>query len=321
MTEPEWLQDPESLWHETGLGREEYLQKLLSTLVFGHPDHRWNHPGPPSDRGQRYLQELFGMRFGEAPTDAPEFVDEFELPRRNDDERAGWPDQAAVWPDRLFLIELKTERASHRPGQMAHYIDLAVHHHHGQAVDALYLTPTMEVPPPSEIPDGVRYAPISWQDVSPLISETWGGSEVDWERTIAQLVVDWLEDVEAGTPPPAKAPRVVTAESVAEAATEALSLAAQVEESGDQAALDIWPGSAEELEELRLELRDRLKGGLEVDGMRIRHVLPWHWSAGSSGGHAMTQTGREHGHELRFSRYRQPLWTDDATRTDRGGER
>ncbi|MDP8929645.1 MAG: hypothetical protein M3O70_13995 [Actinomycetota bacterium] len=181
-----WLQDPDRLWHTTGLGREEFVQRLLSTLVFGHARHRWNTPGPPSERGREYLSGLAGEYLGGLSVFEAQFVDEFELPRRHDDELAGWPDQAVIAREALLLIELETEQRSHRPGQVAHYLDLAVHHHPDRNISLLYLTPTMPVPKPHPLPDQARYAHGTWREVAPLIVDTWGDSPVNWERRIGR---------------------------------------------------------------------------------------------------------------------------------------
>ncbi len=110
-----WLKDSDLLWQTTGLGREEFVQRLLSTLVFGHTRHRWSVPGTPSERGRQYLIGLAGRHFSGMSLIEPQFVDEFELPRRHDDERSGWPDQAVIDQNTLLMIELTTEKGSTDP--------------------------------------------------------------------------------------------------------------------------------------------------------------------------------------------------------------
>jgi len=56
------------------------------------------------------------------------FVDEFELRGRNDEERGGAPDKVVLWPDRVWINELKTKAGSHRTSQLRLYLDLAHHH-------------------------------------------------------------------------------------------------------------------------------------------------------------------------------------------------
>ncbi|MDP8930516.1 MAG: hypothetical protein M3O70_18590 [Actinomycetota bacterium] len=66
-----------------------------------------------------------------------------------------------------MLIELKTEPLSHRPGQLAHYLDLAVHHHRASDISLLYLTPTMEFATPQPMPKRTQYAHTYWRTSVP----------------------------------------------------------------------------------------------------------------------------------------------------------
>ena len=44
-------------------------------------------------------------------------------------------------------------------------------------------------------------------------------------------------------------------------------------------------------------------------GSGLRHVMPWLWSGqDQSMGRPLTPAGAEHGYELRFSRYREPVY-------------
>ena len=45
--------------------------------------------------------------------------------------------------DRLWIIELKTERGSDRSGQVESYFELGRHHYPDLRVDVTYLTPGM----------------------------------------------------------------------------------------------------------------------------------------------------------------------------------
>jgi len=52
----------------------------------------------------------------------------------------GWPDWAVLWPGRVWVIELKTEAASHREGQLPYCLLLAAAAHPGAHVDLTYIT-------------------------------------------------------------------------------------------------------------------------------------------------------------------------------------
>jgi hypothetical protein len=223
------------------------------------------------------------------------------------------------WTPRLFLIELKTERRSHRPGQLAHYLDLATHHHPDRAVDLLYLTPTMDAVAPEPLPLGATYAHAAWPAVGDLIASTWASSGVTWERTVAGRLTWWIEQLELGAPLPGRdtqpsLPSEPAVPSSAEVSTEppaavseldaALQLAVLVQRDGQQRAVDADVEDPEELDELRLEVRDHCTSGLKVDGEELTHVRPWIWSAATSGGRPLTTGGERTGYELRLSRYR-----------------
>ncbi len=205
--------DLDALWHTTGVGREEYLQRLLGMLVVGGPVAPWNVPQAPSRLGHLFLTRLHEQTFDDRVIGSLEFVDEFELPRRHEAEHAGWPDYGVVWPDRVFLIELKSERRSHRPGQLEHYLDLATHHHGPTPVSLLHLTPAMTVESP-DAPHGASFRHWTWADTWPLTDEIWGASEIAREREIVERLGEWIADVEAGTPVPTKEPAGVATPGV-----------------------------------------------------------------------------------------------------------
>ncbi len=45
-------------------GREEYLQRLVTTLIVGGDPPRWNTPSRPTEQGQRFLQPLDEVAHG-----------------------------------------------------------------------------------------------------------------------------------------------------------------------------------------------------------------------------------------------------------------
>ena len=303
------------------LGREEFTQRLLTCLVLGRLERGWNVQREASAAGALFLRALHASAFGDgsAPDDVPGFVDEYELPKRVETEPSGWPDYGVVWPDRLFLIELKTERAGHRPAQIPYYLQLADHWHHDVGVDLLYLTPAMPLVSPPVLSTRQRFAHLTWAEVAPLIDSTWAHSDLPAEREIAAYLVDLVNDLETrnsaapvpAPPEPAVASTAAPAALLPNASTEdlarAAALAAETETDGVQRALESDLADPAGLDALRLELRDHLLTGPTVKGIQVRHVLPWIWRATTSGGRALTELGRESGYELRLSRYQRDV--------------
>ncbi|MEO3811494.1 hypothetical protein ABGB17_21080 [Sphaerisporangium sp. B11E5] len=233
----------------------------------------------------------------------PLFVDEFELPPRHTDERGGAPDYAVLWHDRLWMIELKTEASSHRRDQLTGYCTLAAHHHPGITVDLTYVTPPLTFSPPSHR-DGDRFAHLTWDQVVPLAEQVWGAG-TDAERravttlraAVASIGTNWTDwrAQQAGVREAAPA----TAEG------EAMTLAEMTAGDGRQRAVDLPAADLDELQRLRLALRQAICAGPPQSP--LRHVRPWLWNAATSGGRALTASGQETGYELRLSRYQKPV--------------
>jgi hypothetical protein len=307
-------------------GREEYMQRLLASLILGEAASGWNRPRPPSDLGAGFIRELHGLCFDATPDAQPVFVDEFELPARTDSERSGWPDHAAIWPERLFLIEPKTERRSHRVDQLPYYLELAHHHHPRKPVDLLYITPTMTVAPPEPLPDRARYGWLPWTEVASLVLQLWSPTDT-WERVVAQRLIWWVEQCEAAAPLPVRAlqpyipagpasksnrpvsPTLEHSQPEEKSMDDPMLLARDVQLDGKERAIETDETAPEGLEQLRVELRDQLLAGPVIDGTRITHVRPWLWRRATSGGRPLSTQGAETGYEIRLSRYTKPQAT------------
>jgi hypothetical protein len=166
-------ESPRELWRRLKLGREEYLQRLITTLIVGGDPPAWNVPQTPSWQGQLFLRLLDGLAHGEPPgrqasTGADVFVDEYLLPKIEESARNGWPDWAVLWPDRVWVIELKTEQGSHRDDQLPYYLRLATAAHPGCRIDLTYITGPLRIPAPT-LGHGQRYGHLQWSQVSPLV--------------------------------------------------------------------------------------------------------------------------------------------------------
>jgi hypothetical protein len=281
------VEDPDVLRRRLKLGREEFCQRLLTMLILEAEYPRWNTVGQPAPRGLSFLRSLDEASFGSSDlADDSAFVDEFDLPARHAGEPGCAPDWAVLTHERVWVIELKTEVASHRRGQLPAYFELARHHHPGHRVDLTYLTPPMPLRGVS-VPDGSRLAHLTWDDVMPLVRATW-----DDRTGVVARCVDALEVALADMGTPWTDWRQKRIEDPLAAGKDQARLTSR---DGRQRAVDHEFTSLEELQETRLALRDEL-----VD--EASDVQPWIWRAETSGGHPLTPTGERVGYELRLSR-------------------
>lgn len=171
-------ESPASLWSRLKLGREGFLQRLMTTLIMGGDAPRWNTQTRPCDQGMHFLRLLDGLAHGHEPLDdssppPDHFVDEYLLPKVEESAENGWPDWATLWADRVWIIELKTEPGSHRPTQLPYYLRLAAAAHPDQSVDLTYITGPLTKPAP-DVADGQRYSHVRWTEVLPLVMTVWG---------------------------------------------------------------------------------------------------------------------------------------------------
>lgn len=270
------------------LWREESLQLVLTCLIVGGNYPQWGTRSKPTVRGAEFLRRLHVLVFGEGPSSPCDvFIDEFELPRRHEAERSGWPDWGVLWPDRVWMLELKTEAGSHRPDQLPHYLDLSAHHYPHAAVDLTYLTGALEKPAPA-VRAGQRYHHIVWTDVLPLIEQVWADDEPDVgayveaaRELISSLGTPWTEWRTGWMTEVADA---VSASGPAVNQDDLWELIAATADDGKQRASDAYTGSGESLEDLRDRARELVIAAPE--GSATKHVLPWIWSGQTSGGAA-----------------------------------
>lgn len=302
------FETPHELANRLKLGREEFCQRLLTTLILQAPYPRWNTRSDPSTAGLAFLRHLWELSgFGGWPGGNPWFVDEFELPARADGEKGGAPDYAVLWTDRVWMIELKTEGGSHQAAQVPGYFELARHHHPECDIALTYLTPRMEymfVAPAA----WASYAHITWPDVAPLIASTWPATDAPGQQAVIDGLLDLIERMETERPSDylASLRAAATApEPGPDPLADALTLAEATGDDGQQRALDYDASSLEELLDLRLQLREELAASSQDSALRC--VMPWLWRP-ESGGAPMTTAGTATGHELRLSRYRRPLY-------------
>ena len=324
-------ESPESIWRRLKLGREEFLQRLITTLIVGGDPPRWNSASTPDEHGRRFLQLLDDLAYGDGShrsgaAEAEVFVDEYLLPKLVDSAQNGWPDWAVLWRDRAWIIELKTEAGSHRDDQLPYYLLLAAAAHPGCRVDLTYITGPLSKSPP-EISEGQRYCHLTWAEVLPLIEAVWGTDHrsgviayVDAARTVIDNLAilrpsEQREAVLRQAPSSEERPsstHVQPAEATAGTSISAqrdephpiaedlLGLARATAVDGRQRG--VGATSPTELENLRDAARDLIAALPAED--QTRFVLPWLWRAGRTDGRPLTAEGQEFGYELRFSRYK-----------------
>lgn len=289
------LPDPRHLEATFKGGIEGFLQRLLTGLIVGHEVRRYNHEWSPTERGRQFLGALMARTLGDGLDAEPAFVDEFLLPAREDAEKDGWPDYAVLWPGHLWLIELKALTGSHTSGQIERYLSLAAHHHPGRKLDFLYLTPPMPEVRPE--PGDFRFGHIDWLEVAKLVTEVWADSPVADERDLAAYLTDKLHALYRD----GAAEGQVAVDVAEKTLDEVLRLAAEVQRQQKQGAFAAEDVDAPGLSALRLAVRNAVIANREVDGTVLRHVQPWLWTAGESGGRAKTPEGEVTGLELRLS--------------------
>ena len=285
-------ESPEELWRRLKLGREEFLQRMLTTLIVGGDPPPWNVARTPSEQGVRFLHLLDVLAHGEAPKmqpapDPDAFVDEYQ--------------------------------------QLPYYLLLAAAAHSSCRVDLTYITGPLTKPAPL-LGVGQRYSHLQWTQVLPLVEHVWGTdghpevlAYVKAVRTvIANLTVLRPSEQRLAitgplptgqlpaeqTHPPMESPSAqlpaASPTLLAAGADGLLALAQATAADGRQRGTGATSPADLEL------LRDRARAliGTLPDDDATRHVMPWLWQTDSTTGRALTPEGGEFGYELRFSRYK-----------------
>jgi len=306
-------EDPAQLIKRLRLGREEFCQRLLTMLILAGPYPRWNTPSVVSPKGLIFLRLLDDLSFGSGSwSDSVEFVDEFDMPRRHDEERGCAPDYAVRAEDRLWLIELKTEKASHRRDQIPSYFEFGRHYHPTCAIDITYLTPPTEIAVRAPEQWG-RFAHVSWDSAAEMVRKVWEDSSDRTEGKLTASLLDTLDRLLVETPTEWRARLLEAAESegiapagvpLETAVAEAVRLAGLTAKNREQRAVAFRASDLEELQEWRLEVRQAIK---ESDDEGLQHVMPWLWKT-SSTGPPLTEGGVELGYELRLSWYKAAIY-------------
>lgn len=298
------FETPAELLARLRLGREELCQRLLTTLLLHGPYPRWNTRSVLAPEGAAFLCDLYERCFSDVwPSATPVFVDEFELPPRHEAEKGGAPDYGVLWDDRVWMLELKTEKASHRPGQVPGYFELAHHHYPHSRIDLTYITPPMEAPH-QPAADWARYSQVTWDSLAGLLRAHWAAPTAPGQQEVVDGLLAAIDSLHM-EPAEWRATLPVTSETgpvrdARDLVDEALALASATARDGAQRAVDFLPADLDDLLAFRLEVRERLAGS--PAGSPLRRVMPWIWRPASTG-RPLTAAGRAVGMELRLSRY------------------
>ena len=281
-------EDPDKLL-KFKFGREEYCQRMLTSLILASPYPKWNSHLAPSEKGEAFLKQLYELIHAEVLVGPFEFIDEFDLPAIDKDGKNGAPDYAVLTPNGLWIIELKTKAGSHCKEQMPYYERLALSHYPDKQLDLLCLTSDMQRQDVSNYTES-RYSHLFWSEILDLISGTWLSSEHAEEQILSIALVRELSSLDRPTK---------TFSSEAAVIREAIILTADVQHDGKQRAVEVSVSGLEELIDLRVRIADAITRDPETPNVR-----PWIWYKNTSGGKPLTEVGRSVGCELRLSKYK-----------------
>lgn len=280
-------EDPDALLVKK-LSREEYCQRMLTSLILGAPYPKWNTLQKTSPNGETFLQELHGQAYGTSLDTPITFIDEFKLPSVDGKDSSRYPDYAVITPTRLWIIELKTEQGSHRSGQLPLYARLATHHYPAHQIEITYLTGQM--PRETSFPlASASFCHIFWSEVVGLINQTWKNSVNKPEQILASAIFREINNLHV----PA-----IQFRNTAKLIRDAIALAMVVQNTGKQVGIEVKADGFEALHDLRKRIREVLVRP------ECPNVLPWIWSAASSGGSPLTSLGEDVGYEIRLSKYK-----------------
>jgi hypothetical protein len=300
-------EDPATLITGKNYGSEGTAQRYLCALLINGSNYGYHKSWPLTERGVRFVAELYARAFDSAPTGAPQFWNELNLLAADGADKQA-VDYGFLWPEVQFLVELKTLGGSHRPGQLTEYLRRARHDSPERAIDLLYLTQPMTAATPDHTPEGCRYEHLSWPDALEVAESVWAASDDPREVRCLTLLREHLkaEGALAGvitrrkavSNRPAASPgqlpeqlRVVDG-AVMTAAKTAAGARHAVEVPLDLVADE---GFKARLKQIRQVLEARIASAPELSGVKV-----WQWTS-TSRGRAYTEAGSHTGLELRLT--------------------
>lgn len=299
------------LWKQ---GRDAFVHRILTLLFIGRSPDPWNLPCRLSLNGARFLRLIDEVLFGEEWETPEEFYWEYKLPKRPDDKETGWPDFAALWTDRVLMIELRTEVGTHRDAQVEWYLQLAAHNYQGRAVDLIYVTPEPTSGRRMNLPDLGRVRNCSWIEMAKIIEVAWGKLPGE-EAANAMVFAHYLQGIGRVNEAPASVVPLGTKtrkkqlgemlgpveepldEDTWEQIVETIYTVA---DDGEERALELPLLAQESAKELRRRIRADVDTSDDLRDVAANLEL-WIWHE-SQGGEALSEAGLESGCEIRLSK-------------------
>ena len=246
--------------------------------------------------GLAFLRALDELSFGAA--DVPDdtvFVDELDLPRRNEDEPGCAPDYG-VLVDGPAVDHRAQDGAGERPERAGGELLRARPAPLPRAADRPHVPDAGDGRRGRRGAGGSRLAQVTWEQVMPLIDAAWSGATGS-TRPLHDALVEAVASIGSSW----TVWREKTLNDLTAKAARMARLTAQDGRSGRSTTRPVRWGSC------------RSCGspyGTSSGARRspLGAVTPWLWDAATSGGQALTEAGRVHGYELRFSREGSSVW-------------
>lgn len=283
--------------------REVSVQEVLASLIAGRAC-AWFEPYAPTERGRAFLRTLWASAFGDTG-ETSWFVSEYPLPvppewRAEIPFTYRCPDFACGAEDRLLVVELKTERSSYQPQQMADYLRLVRHKLPDCATDVALLAPHRpRATPPHD--ERQRYAELTWADIPTILADAFG-DDPRAQRLSTFLAADLAAPAVAmrDVPPAGPAAQELShGDRVSAAVGHALRLAPSVAtaRAGDRTerGIDVAFESSAEARAAKPAISEALTAAGHADEISV-----WLWQP-SSAGYPTTPSGHTTGRELRLA--------------------
>ena len=295
-------------------GKDAYVHRIMTLLFIGRSPDPWNLPCRLSPGGANFLHLIDEVLFGEEWETPEEFYWEYKLLKRPEDKEHGWPDFAALWTDRVLMIELRTEVGRHRDAQVEWYMQLGAHNYGGRAIDLVYVTPD-PIEGKVNLPDMGRFRNCTWAEMAKIVEVAWGKTP-GLEAANAQVFGQYLSTIgkvneapdqvaPVGTKTRKKKLQTDTGEEQVDPLDEPtweqiVEVFFSVAEDGQERALELPVAASESAKDMRRRIRGEADVSEDIRDV-TRNLEMWIWHE-DLGGEAISEAGLESGCEIRVAR-------------------